>query len=145
MRWVIRTVALVAVVGVLAVGWCVYKGVSASLHAEHVLHAALLTVQLIDDYVRQHDGEWPHSWADLEEMPARQWAMFEWPKDSAKVQRYVTVDFAADPDVLAEPSAKEFDAVRPIGPHYPFKDSGFVEALLKTIRELRNAGKTDAN
>lgn len=60
--------------------------------------------------------------------------MFEWPKDSQEVQKYVTVDFSADPKRLAEQSAAAFDAVRPIGPYYPFKDRWQVKALLETIR-----------
>jgi hypothetical protein len=60
--------------------------------------------------------------------------MFDWPKDSHEVQQYVAVDFSADPRQLAEETAAEFDAVRPIGPYYPFKDYGSVGALLETIR-----------
>jgi hypothetical protein len=138
MRWMIRIAAVVAFTAVLAGGFFVYHGISASLHAEHVLHAALLTVQLLDDYVTTHDGQWPRSWADLETLPPREWAMFEWPKDSPEVQRYVAVDFSADPQRLAVQSVDEFDAVRPIGPYYPFKDRGTVEALLKSIRERKS-------
>jgi hypothetical protein len=135
MRRVTRAVVAVAVIVALIGGFCVYQGISASLHAEHVLHAALLTVQLLTDHVTSNDGEWPRSWSDLEDLPPREWAMFEWPEDSSEVQQYVEVDFAADPQRIAEQSVHEFDAVRPIGPYYPFKDRGTVEALLKTIRE----------
>ena len=61
--------------------------------------------------------------------------MFRWPHDSLAVQQYVEVDFAADPHRLAKQTADEFEAVRPIGPYYPFKDRGSVEALLASIRE----------
>jgi hypothetical protein len=134
MRSITRVAAVVVVVAALAGGFCLYQGVSASLHAEHVLHAALLTVQLVNEHVVQHNGQWPHSWADLEDLPPRESAMFAWPKDSQQVQKYVVVDFSADPQRLAEQSAEEFDAVRPIGPYYPFNDSGPVDVLLTTLR-----------
>lgn len=136
MRWIIRVVALVVLVAVLAGGYCVYRGITDSLHAEHVLHAAMLTVELIDEHVTTHDGAWPRSWADLEALPPHERrGMFEWPRDSVKVKQYVTVDFSADPQRLAEQSVEEFDAVRPIGPYYAFKDYGGVKALIEHVRE----------
>ena len=135
MRWAIRIAVTAVVIAALAIGYCLCQEISASLHAEHVLHASSLTVQLLEDYVVQHDGEWPRSWTDLEGLPPREWAVFEWPKDSQEVQQYVAVDFSADPQRLAKLKLDEFDAVRPIGPYYPFEDYGSVEALLRTIRE----------
>jgi hypothetical protein len=135
MRWVIRIVSAVVVVAALAGALCVYKGVSASLHAEHVLHAALLTLQVLDEYVAQHDGQWPRSWTDLEQLPPKErGSMFDWPKDSQEVQKYVTVDFSANAERSAKQTPAEFDAVRPIGPNYPFKDRWQVKALLDTVR-----------
>jgi hypothetical protein len=141
MRWAIRATGLLAVVAALVVGWFTYQGISASIHAEHVLQAAQLTIQLLRDYVVRHDGEWPRSWSDLEGLPSRSWGMFEWPKDSQNVQRYVTVDFNADTRRLARQGVNGFDAVRPIGPYYPFKDEGSVAALLKAIRERARVGQ----
>jgi hypothetical protein len=137
MRWVTRVAVVVALIAALIGGFCIYQRVSSSLHAEHVLHAALLTVQLLNDHVAVHDGQWPRSWTDLEGLPPRKWAMFEWPKDSQEVQQYVAIDFSADPQRLATQNVEQFDTVRPIGPYYPFKDSGFVEALLNTLRERK--------
>jgi hypothetical protein len=134
MRWIVKGLVAVVLIAALLGNLCFYKGVSDSLHAEHVLHAALLTVQLLDDYVASHGGEWPKSWANLEDLPPREWGMFEWPKDSHEVQTYVEVDFTADPKELAKQTPVEFDAVRPIGPYYPFKERWQVEALLETLR-----------
>lgn len=135
MRWAIRVFVIVVVIAAIAAGFCLYEGISASLHAEHVLNAALLSVQLLEDYVVLHDGDWPRSWADLEGLPPREWAMFEWPKDSRNTQQYVAIDFSADPRRLAKQEVDEFEAVRPIGPYYPFKDRGSVATLLNAIRE----------
>jgi hypothetical protein len=132
---VIRIFVVVVVIAAMVAGFCIYQGVSASLHAEHVLHAALLTVQLLDEYVVLNDGQWPHSWSDLEKLPPKhRGGMFSWPEDSTDVQKYVELDFSANPQNLAKQSANQFDAVRPIGPYYEFKDYGSVEALLKSIR-----------
>jgi len=119
---------------------CVYRGISASIHAEHVLQAAYLSIQLLEEHVRQNHGEWPNSWADLERLPARDWSMYSWPHDSARVQQFVRVNFAIDPDRLARQSIDEFDAVRPIGPYYPFHDTGRVAALIRAIGETRRTG-----
>ncbi len=133
MRWATRIVVILVVVAALVLGFCVYSGISTSLHAEHVLHAALLTIQLLDEYVDQHEGDWPSSWAELEELPNREGGMYEWPADSLEVQQYVSVDFSADPERLLRQKVGEFDAVLPIGSYYPFQDSGQVIKLLETI------------
>ena len=138
MRYLTRVALIVILIAAVVGGVCIYQGVSASVHAEYVLHAALLTIELLDEYVGVHDGQWPRSWADLEQLPPRE-SMFQWPADSGEVQKYVTVDFAADPKQLAGQMPAEFDAVRPIGPYYPFKDRGQVTAFLKTIRAHKPA------
>ena len=136
MRWIIRIVAIVVLLAMLTGGYCVYRGLTDSIHAEYVLHAAIMTIELIDEHVTSHDGAWPRSWADLEALPPRERpGMFDWPQESAKVQQYVAVDFSADPQRLAQQSVDEFDAVRPIGPYYPFKDYGGIKALIEHVRE----------
>ncbi len=135
MRWSVRLILIVAVIAIFAAVACVYRGITASVHAEHVLHAALLTTQLLEEHIVERNGEWPRSWSDLETLPRREWAMFAWPADSRDVQRYVTVDFSADLQRLASQTIDDFDAVRPIGPYYDFKHRWQVESLLITIRE----------
>ena len=129
-RVFIITVVVAAVIGV----FCVYEGVTTSLQAERALHATLLTTALVNDYIDRHQGEWPRSWSDPEAMPSRQWAMYNWPEDSRKVQKYVFVDFAADLRQLATQSTDEFDAIRPTVTCYDFKHYGAVEKLLVSIR-----------
>jgi L-rhamnose mutarotase len=137
-KWIIR----LFFVAILVLGYCVYKGISNSLHAEHVLHAALITVEKLDEYVDTHEGTWPKSWQDLESTSPEEWAMFSWPQDSKEIQKYVEIDFNADLKRLIEQNPGEFDAVRPIGPYYPFQDHGRVEMLLETIRKhsLKKSG-----
>jgi hypothetical protein len=135
MRWIGCTIIVLVLIAAIFGGFVAYQAITASAHAEHVLHAALLTIELLHDHVTLHDGKWPRGWSDLEDLRPRRWAMFHWPEDSSRVQQYVQVDFSADPQRIAEQSVEEFDAVRPIGPYYSFKDRGGVEALLKTLRE----------
>lgn len=134
-RWAIRVFVVSVIAVCLAGGWCVYQGVSASIHAEHVLHAAALTLDLLGDYVTLNDGQWPRSWHDLEKLPPRERSTFKWPADSQEVQRYAAVDFSADPQRLAQQNADEFDALRPIGPYFSFNAD--IEALLDTLRERK--------
>lgn len=134
LRFSLRGLLILILIAALAGGYCLYLGISTSLHAERGLHAALLTVELLTDYVQQHEGQWPRSWSDLEDLPPRE-KVYKWPADSLVVQQYVTVDFSTDPQRLAKLNSAEFDAVRPIGPYYPFNDYGAVEALLTAIRE----------
>jgi hypothetical protein len=134
MRWLLRISAVVLVIVALVGGYCLYRGVSASFRAEHVLHAALLTVELLEDHITSHHGTWPQSWTDLEALPPRERGMFRWPHDSRDIQKYVAIDFSADVRQIAKQSIDDFDAVHPIGPHYPFKDYGSVESLIKTAR-----------
>ncbi len=101
-----KHVIQIAVCGLLIVlaglGYCVYRGISDSLHAEHVLHAALITAGLLDDYVAQHNGQWPHSWTDLEQSRPGQGGIFKWPKDSLEMQKYAAINFGAESPSLGQ-------------------------------------------
>jgi hypothetical protein len=135
MRWAIRIAVIVGIVAALFIGRFVYQGMSKSREAERALHASSLTVQLLDAYVDQHDGNWPRSWHDLEEMPATEFGVFQWPQDSHEVQRYVEVDFAVDPHVVAEQGGNVVDAVTPICPVLSIEELESMKDLLTYIRE----------
>lgn len=129
-------VGLVAVT--LVIGLAIaYIAVSTSLTAEHALHANLLVLDLVREYVVDHQGAWPRSWEDLEQLPAREKGMFRWPLDAEEVRRYVSVDFAAEPDKLATQSVDQFDAIQPIGPCYLYKHYSNVPRLLDAIRQTK--------
>jgi len=126
---------VVAVAATIVFG-VIYCGISESLTAERSLHANLLVVDLLREYVVSHKGAWPGSWEDLEEVPGRRRAMFQWPEDKENVRHYVLVDFAADPDKLAKQSVEQFVAVQPRGPCYSYDAE--VAQLLDAIRESRH-------
>lgn len=121
-------------------GWAMMP-VYTSLRAEKADHATLLTTQVIEDHVMQHDGQWPRSWTELEQSPSRSRAMFKWPNDRAEIQPYVWVDFDADANYLARQSADEFRAIEPIGPYYPWEDYPELSSLLETLRSTRGEPK----
>lgn len=144
MRWILRVALAVVLIAVVIAGFCIYVGVSTSLHAERGLHATLLTFGLLEDYVARHAGRWPDSWADLEHLAPREGGGFNWPEDSQEVQKFVEVDFAEDHQQLAKQDAEQFNAVRPIGPHYePFVETWRIESLLDVIRaNIDQSGNT---
>ena len=136
-RWGIRSAIGILVAGIVCLAWLVYSGISMSLRAEKAFHATLLTTQVIEDYVRQHNGQWPRSWKELEQSSTRTGANLRWPEDQAEIEQYVCVDFDADANDLARQSADEFQAIKPIGPHYVWEDRPELSSLLETLRSTR--------
>jgi hypothetical protein len=117
------------------VAWVAYVSCSVAIRAEYTLHAVNLATVVVDKYV-EREGTWPASWDELATVSTvNHWAMYSWPEDREKVQSRVTVDFAADPATLAKQNVEEFDAIKPIGPSYPYKHDGHVAALLETLRK----------
>lgn len=137
-RYVVYFLIVSVVVSVsIAVG-VLYCGIRWALTAECSLHATLLVVDLVREYVIDHQGAWPRSWEDLERLPPRQRAMFQWPADSEAVQRYVSVDFRADPKKLATESLEQFVAIQPRGPCYPYNHYPEIAELLDAIRKTQS-------
>jgi hypothetical protein len=136
-RWAFRSAIAIVVAGIVGATWLVYVGIATSLRAENALHATRLTTQVIEDHVRQHNGQWPRSWTELERSSRRSRAMFKWPNDRTEIQRYVWVDFDANSNDLARQSADGFDAIKSIGPHYPWEDYPELSSLLETLRSTR--------
>src|SRR5260370_13272507 len=118
-----------------------YRGVTTSLEAEKNLHSAIFAIRLVDHFVSEH-GRWPRSWAELEEAPF-DGDLFGngWPAASAEVQRHVQIEFEADPREVARQDPMSFNAIRPIGPYFEYRDYCDVQSLQVTIRKSsRGAG-----
>lgn len=127
-----------------------YQGVTRALQAEQTLHAAEFVFQLVDQFVHDH-GRWPTSWSELEQMPfpsdtpstlnqslVRNVADERgyWPAASQEIQQRVMIDFQADPKTIATQNPRDFEAIKPIGPYYEFRDTGpWFPSLQKTIRK----------
>lgn len=139
-KLIFRCCAVTLVLALCGVAWVAYEGISVSIHAEYTLHAVDLISVVVDKYVGKK-GKWPASWEDLTTVSSRN-AMYSWPEDWEKVRLHVSVDFEADPAKLAKQSVAEFDAIKPVGPCYPYKHNGHVEDLIETLRK-KTGGQQD--
>jgi len=137
----LRVLIFVVVAGVSGAAWCVYQSISTASHAEMALHATQEVCELTSQYVREHDGRWPRSWQELEQLdsPPGKFNLFPWPEKSTDLQEFVTIDFTADPDQLANQTIDDFEAIKPIGPYFPYKGYGEVRSLLESLRATRKA------
>ena len=82
------------------------------------------------------EGKWPSNWDDLTTVKRdNNRGMYAWPTDADKIKDLVEIDFHSDPRELAKQSIQEFEAIKPIGPFYPYKQDGYVESLLETLKK----------
>ena len=126
---------LFALVALVATGgWIVYYGVLPSLQAEKTLHATMFAVRLLERFVSER-GRWPRSWGELEgvSMDDDRWYGEGWPATAPELQRRVSIDFEIDPLDLARQDPMSITAIRPIGPHFEWRDYGSVKSLQEAI------------
>ncbi len=64
---------------------------------------------------------------------------WEWPTASPEVQRRVSIDFEIDPLGVARQDPMSITAIRPIGPHYEFRDYPAVKLLQEAILKSMTA------
>lgn len=144
-KWAIRFLAfaLVAIIG--DVVWSVVATGIAASHAERCLHATRLTIRAVEDYVKQHNGNWPRSWSDLSRTSRHVEDVYVWTQGPENVHNFVILNCNADPDLIALQSVEEFDAIKPNSNYYTSWESVRVEIpfLLKVIRETRRARQAD--
>lgn len=87
---------------------------------------------LVGEYVKQHHGEWPRSWEDLETVPTE--GKWYHPIDFKKAQETVEIDFHADPSVIAHQMPNQFTAIRAKKPVLDYRSDPRVSILIETIR-----------
>src|SRR5262249_8132688 len=109
------------------------------------------SIRLVEQFVHEH-GRWPKTWKELEQMPVPSDAPspltgkltvvriggshgYDWPSQSEHLQKCVTVDFDADASTIMNQATMQFDAIKPIGPYYEYRNYGFVESLQETLRK----------
>jgi hypothetical protein len=139
--WIGLLAVLIVVVSV--VGWMVYSGIAISLQAERNLHATHLTIRVVEQFVHEK-GRWPRSWDELEQQPFPSATPSPlnvgsryrdgWPAESKHLQECVAIDFQADQELIVHQDPMAFDAIKPIGPYYPYRE-GFVPSLQDTLRK----------
>ena len=133
---------------------CVFQAVSTAIRAEKNLHASLFVVRLVEEFTYTNN-RWPTSWAELENMPfsgdgysPRNGELsalriggacdFGWPADSEMIQGHVAIDFSVDVSRIADQDCLEFDAIKPIGACFEYRDYGTVESLLVTLEGIES-------
>jgi hypothetical protein len=127
--WLRRIGIVLLVLMAIAIGvggWMVYTGISISLQAEKTLHAWEFAVRLVDQFV-QENGRWPASWEELQKVKSAG----QWPSE---LRERVAIDFKADMVVVARQDPMRFDAIKPIGPYYDFREV-YVPQLQETLKE----------
>jgi hypothetical protein len=151
-RKILNMLAGLLILALLAGAAMLYTGISTSLQAEENLHATLFTIRLVEQFVHER-GHWPRSWSQLEELKfdagapspsnGRSAAVriggshgYSWPEQALHLQSCVGIDFTANVDEIIKQDPMQFDAIRPDGPHYEYRDYGFVESLQETLKSV---------
>lgn len=139
-RKVILTVCLVlAVVGsfsAVAVRWD--SGADTQNQLVRVMYA------VVTDYLDKHDGAWPSSWQDLEQMPSSG----HWydPVDYPLVKQQVEIDFDPDLSQMIGQPPRDFTAIRAKNPVLDYsRDPRLVELLNKVREYHEGSGEKQAN
>jgi len=143
-RTLVGRVALFAMALVAAIaGGLVCISIYTAGQAEKRLHATNLMTGVVTEFIEQ-EHRWPASWEDLKKAQAGNVpSMYRWPTDVSDLRELVSIDFDIALSSVASQSTDSFDAVAPSGPCYPYKDYGYVEALLnKAQRRLANASNS---
>jgi hypothetical protein len=138
-RWLVRALVVLILASIGLGGWMVYRGVTTSVEAERTLHATLFTTRLVNKFVAER-GRWPDSWEELDRFPfADDLYDVKWPAVSPEMRRRVQVDFQINPREVAWQDPMSFSAVKPIGPHYEYRDYREVASLQSTMRSAVRA------
>jgi hypothetical protein len=110
-----------------------YRCALLSLEAEKTLHTTIFSLRLLECFVSER-GRWPRSWSELEAVSMPEGPLGQkWPTASPEVQRRVSIDFEIDPLRMARQDPMSVTAVRPIGPHYEFRDDAALRSLQEAI------------
>lgn len=125
------SVAIILTVVIFCLPILVWRNVAASLEAERTLQAYLITLDILEGYLRKHPGKWPTSWEDLKQNSREvSGAGFHWPNDIAEFRARVHVNFGLSREQVATMDVASFSAVRQVGPNFgPHEEK--IEMVLK--------------
>lgn len=148
-RYLVWTLVVLFVSAGGLIGFMLYAGAMVALRAEDNLHAAHQTIRLVEQFVHDN-GRWPKSWQELEAMKfpsdtpspihldpaASSWYPIDWPARSAYLKERIAIDFDADVEVIIQQDRMQFEAIKPIGSTYQYRNYGHVESLQKTLKQV---------
>jgi hypothetical protein len=110
-RWIIGS--LVAIV--LCIGTLLFCNIIQFCRQTKSEYETIRVVQMVEDYVKTHNGKWPSSWEDLDgTATAKRLA----PLDSRYFRQYATVNFALTAEQLITNPDLIYDAVMPLSRKY---------------------------
>ena len=92
-------------------------------------------IQIVEDYVKTHDGNWPVAWEDLDGTETSHATRL----DSSYWRRYTRVDFTLTSEQLIEKPDLIYDAVKPLSGEYivyPHARQD-LERVMQAIRDAR--------
>jgi hypothetical protein len=136
-----RTIAVVALL-CLAAG-AVHLGVALRQAVVRSRTAVLgkMVTEWVGLYIVVHDGKWPQSWEAIRECAAGGDGDSESVIEAA--QRYVVIDFRADPRVVATQSTRDFGAIRPVESYgIEHQEYWGVPFLIETLQGLTGPAVT---
>lgn len=94
-------IAVVIVAVVAAVVGGVFRTVKDSYGTFEDFYAIWQTHMMLEDYLRDHRGEWPRAWDDLDPYFAK-YKNLGWSEDIGALSRLVEIDFAFSPQEYFE-------------------------------------------
>lgn len=133
-RWriITKTSGVILLLVIMWIGYQVFRGCQLGLEAEYELQAMRFMSHLLTQYVETNDGKWPSSWHDLEKVEP-QYKNLAWPESVHDISECITIDFSADPAILATQEPQSFNALRARKNFYSYNSEKIIviEALRK--------------
>lgn len=106
-----------------------------ALKVEERLFAVVYTVQLVEEYMKKTEGEWPKSWEALDSTML-EGSFYSSKENRSKLRPFVEIQFDSDLQHVADMSSTDFSLIRPNGPcsnSYRIQ----IERLISTAKELQ--------
>ena len=131
-RWVVGSVAAVALSGA---AFFFYTRLNEALRGDY---RTIRVTEMVEDYAKTHNGNWPMSWEDLD---GTETAMRLAPLDSSYWRKYTTVDFTVRSEQLISDPELIYLAVMPIsGKYFVYPHARRdLDKVLQAIREAKRS------
>jgi hypothetical protein len=129
-HWILGSLAVI----LLLVAAFIYCWLKETLRGDY---ETIRVVDLVEDYIKTHDGNWPSSWDDLD---GTEKAKFYSPLNSSYWRNYTKVDFTLTSDQIIEQPDLIYTAVLPMsGEYYIYPHAKRdISRLIQTIHETKN-------
>jgi hypothetical protein len=119
---------------IIAIGAAYWLFVYQPLKRSQVLVLGQQATRCVQNYVDEHEGKWPHSWADLDQELLNFTNAEKLNRTS--YEQEILIDFDANPDSLADQAADDFVAIRPYrGFVVSYRDYWEIQNLISTLRK----------